>query len=158
MTTETEKKPQTRKKRRSLNPDGEMATRRRAWAEFSRYVRLRDALATTQTTTCCRCITCGSLHPIEGKGAIQAGHFLPLRRDAYLFDERGVFGQCAACNIRHNGMWPAYYRALVSKFGEGVIDEMFRKWDDHATNFGPAEYHAIELKYRAKTALLRVGR
>ena len=133
-----------------------MATRNRAWKSFSAYIRFRDALATTQTTKVCRCITCGRICPIEGKGAIQAGHFMPLRRDAYLFDERGVHGQCATCNIRHNGMWVTYYRKMIEMYGPGIIADQFAKWDDHATNYGPAEYQAIERKYQGRLAMLKL--
>jgi hypothetical protein len=132
-----------------------MKSREAAWAEFSRFIRLRDALITTGHMMEAECITCGRRYPIEGRGSIQAGHFLPGRHDAVLFDEQGVNAQCYRCNVTRSGMWPTYYEKMVSMYGPGILDEMLVKWHDHATNYSVEEYHAIELKYRAKTALLR---
>jgi hypothetical protein len=146
-----------KKRRRSVNPNCEMASRKRAWEAFSKFIRLRDAMATTQTTKFCRCITCGSIHPVEGKRSIQAGHLMPGRHDSVLFDERGVHGQCYRCNVERSGVWPAYYRKMIEMYGPGIIDEMFAKWDDHATNYSPAEYQAIQRKYEGRLAMLKLG-
>lgn len=62
-----------------------------AWREFSRFIRTRDAIATTGDTDTLICCTCGKLIPFK---QAQAGHFIAGRTNALLFDEDIVHGQC----------------------------------------------------------------
>ena len=134
-----------------------MVSRKLAWQAFSKFIRLRDAIRTTGTTTRCKCITCGREYPIEGKGSIQAGHFLCGRHDAVLFDEQGTNGQCLACNVLKSGRWVDYYMAMKRMYGQAVIDEMLTRYFDYSINYGPAEYQAIQRKYEGRLAMLRLG-
>ncbi len=86
-----------------------------AWKNFSRYIRMRDALATTGTLTHARCITCREIHPIIGE--MEAGHAIPGRTNGILFDESLVFAQCRACN-RSGGEPQAFKRILIERHGE----------------------------------------
>jgi hypothetical protein len=95
--------------------------KKEAWTEFSRYIRLRDCLETTGTTTHGRCVTCGKTFEFS---RLQAGHFIPGRTNAILFDERGVHAQCVGCNMFGRGMWPEYYQYMKEEYGEETIFEL----------------------------------
>lgn len=58
-----------------------------AWSEFSRFIRVRDCLETTGLAFVGVCITCGRRFHIR---YLQAGHCLPGRSNAKLFDEKLV--------------------------------------------------------------------
>lgn len=68
---------------------------RRAWGWFSKYIRLRDCIATTNTKVCFKCISCKKIVTFNGN---DAGHFITIACKATKFDERNVHAQCATCN------------------------------------------------------------
>ena len=86
-----------------------------AWKWFSLYIRLRDCLATTGSDTQCRCVTCWNIVPYE---QLDAGHALPGRHNAVLFDESIVYAQCRKCNQGGDGEKVAFRKFLVEKHGE----------------------------------------
>jgi len=85
-----------------------------ALKNFSRFIRLRDAINTTGTMTDARCVTCGSVLPIKD---MDAGHGIPGRSNGILFDEDLVFAQCRVCNRLHSGEQQMFKHILVSKHG-----------------------------------------
>ena len=91
------------------------------WKLFSRYIRLRDCIKTTGTTDYGCCVTCGREYKF---GRLQAGHFVPGRTRAILFDPRCVHAQCYRCNCKLDGAWPPYYRFMQRAYGQEVIDEL----------------------------------
>lgn len=94
------------------------ALKRRAWLHFSRYIRLRDALATTGTNRVARCCTCGKLVAIGGfRGCIQAGHYRPGRGRGTLFDETACHAQCVACNKWGYGKPEEYTAFMLRTYG-----------------------------------------
>lgn len=95
-----------------------------AWKAFSRYVRLRDAIKTTGTTTDLLCITCGKKYPAFGIGCAQAGHFIPGRGNSILIDEDFVHGQCYHCNVGLNGNWVKYEDAMIKMWGMSKVTEV----------------------------------
>ena len=97
------------------------------WPTFSRYIRVRDCLATTGTTTHGKCVTCGKTYAFH---KLQAGHFIPGRTDAILFDTEQVYAQCFRCNIKLQGMWHKYFLFMQAKFGIDRIMEMIARCDD----------------------------
>ena len=96
------------------------AQKKKLWVVFSRYIRMRDCLATTKTITHGKCCTCGRQYPI---GKLQAGHFIPGRQDSILFEPTCVHAQCYRCNIQRQGEWVKYFRFMEEKYGP---DEIFR--------------------------------
>ena len=90
-----------------------------AWTWFSKYIRLRDCIATTGSTGYCKCFTCGKVVPYE---QIDAGHALGHRQNAVLFDESIVFGQCRTCNSGHDGEKQAARRYLIERHGEEWVE------------------------------------
>lgn len=121
----------------------------KAWDEFSKFIRLRDALVTTGTKEYLICCTCGKRYPAFGLGCAQAGHFVPGRTNAILFDERGVHGQCYNCNHTLKGNWPEYMRFMMKKYGQNVVDELIHN-RKHLVRFKPYELEEIRDKYKEK--------
>ena len=98
----------------------------KCWNEFSRYVRIRDALKTTGTIDKCKCCSCGKILPAFGLRCVQAGHFIPGRKASILFEETGVHGQCYWCNSNMGlrGNWPGYYAFMLKEYGQEEIDRL----------------------------------
>ena len=89
-----------------------------AWKEFSKYIRLRDCLESTGSFEQGICFTCGKFYPFN---KLQAGHFVPGRGNAVLFDEVGCRAQCVQCNIFKHGEQLLYRQHLVNLYGEEVV-------------------------------------
>ncbi len=100
------------------------------WPTFSKFIRLRDCIATTRTTTHGLCYTCGKKKKFSAKGGLQAGHFIPGRMDAILFDEEQVHAQCYRCNVMLGGNWPAYYEHMMKDVGIEEIHLMLEQRND----------------------------
>ncbi len=113
-----------RKKRKSKNKEEWTITdwEKWLWPVFSKYIRLRDCLITTGTIWKGACVTCGKVYRM-GK-QLQAGHFVPGRTRAILYDERGVHAQCYRCNRHLQGAWPPYYKFMLKVYGQKVVDEL----------------------------------
>ena len=128
--------------------------KKKAWDEFSKYVRLRDALKTTGTKEDLLCCTCGKQYPAFGEGCAQAGHFVPSRRHAVLLRERGVNGQCYNCNITLKGNWVEYERFVLREYGAQVVEEEKAAKYSNVT-YSAAELEAFRDKYKAMYEDLR---
>lgn len=113
----------------------------RAWAEFSKFIRLRGADANGMNY----CVTCGvKKHWKE----LQAGHFIAGRLNANLFDERGCHPQCSLCNVVKAGNGPMYYKFMLKTYGQEVIDELLQQ-NDQTKKWLPGELESITRKYTA---------
>lgn len=122
-----------------------------AWQQFSLYIRLRDSLKTVGNTQQCACITCGNIYPTQGRSCIQAGHFIPGRKNAVLFHEDLVHGQCHICNMWRKGDWVTYERVMVAQYGREKVEE-FKLLADATVKYSVSELQAIEATYKAKVA------
>ena len=94
---------------------------------FSEYVRKRDSL--DGHFTCC---SCGQRKPYA---LADAGHFINRRWMALRWDERNVHAQCSSCNRFDEGNLIGYYRFMLSKYGQDIIDMLESlktpyKWSD----------------------------
>ena len=96
----------------------------KAWEAFSRYIRLRDSIRTTGTADRCICVTCGREFPSFGKGCMHAGHWLGGRRGLNLFEEHGVHGQCAGCNLFGAGKQWIYEQFMTERYGHEEMDRI----------------------------------
>ena len=94
--------------------------KKQCWALFSRYVRLRDCLLTTDSYEYAECVSCHRTLPIN---ELDAGHFIP-KKNANYFSERGVNAQCQSCNRFHSGRQLEYRREIIRRYGEGVDEEL----------------------------------
>jgi len=126
--------------------------KQKAWALFSKYIRLRDALATIGNRRQCKCITCDDVRNIYGVGCMQAGHFIPGRNNAVLFNEEQVHGQCLTkhSNLRlFNGLNKSISKIRVGDKLWGFDEETFKKRFcivEAINNFIPEELYEVELE------------
>lgn len=127
--------------------------KKQAWDSFSRYIRLRDCLHTTQTAQKGACFTCGRVHPYK---ELQSGHFVAGRGNSVLFDELGVRAQCRRCNIFKNGEPLIYRRKLVDLYGEEIVRAMEdKRW--RPKQYKVFELDTLNLYYRNKYEELLLG-
>ena len=98
--------------------------KRDCWKAFSRFVRSRAA----DYAGYAQCYTCGYLAPWK---ELQAGHAIPGRHGAVLFDLDVVRPQCVRCNVFMRGNYPVFTAKLIKENG---MDWWERKWaDSHKT-------------------------
>ncbi len=116
------------KKTRKKKPVTAASLKKILWRDyFSPYIRLRYADPHTELVAC---VTCGIVkHWKRG----DAGHFLPGRSSAILFDIRNVHFQCKPCNggFRHQKLTKLdvadkYKEFMVKTYGQDVVDELKR--------------------------------
>lgn len=98
--------------------------RKKAWEAFSKYIRLRDALATTGTPDNLICVTCEKAWRTTGRYCAQAGHFISGRNNSILLDEKFVNGQCPVCNKHLRGNFVRYEMEMLRRYGEEAVDEV----------------------------------
>ena len=103
-----------------------------AWGAFSAYIRQRDPL----------CVTCGA--PTK-----QSGHFIDGRRNAVLFSEEGVHGQCAMCNVYLHGNKVQYWLFMEKTYGRPTIDRLIAE-SKLTIQYKKSDYERIESQYRQK--------
>jgi hypothetical protein len=94
-----------RRKQKSLR-----ALKAKAWKLFSEYIRRKDA----DEGGTVACYTCGAL--MFWKEA-HAGHAIPGRHNAVLFDEEIVKPQCVTDNIFKGGMYHIFTTKLIEEKG-----------------------------------------
>jgi hypothetical protein len=123
--------------------------KKKAWEQFSKFVRLRDSLETMHNRTQCKCVTCGSIKDSFGRGQIHAGHFIPGRKNAVLFVEEIVHGQCWNCNYNLNGNWVEYERVMIARYGAEKVEE-WKALSRTVVKFTAQDLLDIAEKYRLK--------
>lgn len=148
------KKSVTKKKRTTVGK-----AKAKAWREFSRYIRLRDSLATTKTLDKCACITCGEVFPTfyldKKTNYTQAGHAIDGRGKNILFDEDLVNGQCRNCNCIFNGRLPEYAHIMIKKYGiDWWEDKLIFARKPAAKPWNVNDLIEIELLYKDKIKVL----
>lgn len=122
----------------------------RAWELFSIYIRLRDCLFTTGTTTRGKCISCGVEYPFN---VLQAGHFVDGRCNSILFSEEGVHAQCLRCNFFLNGNKDNYRKAILDLYGNGY-DEVLNQEKFAGKKFTVSELEDLITELQEKIKLL----
>lgn len=126
-----------------------LKAKKRAWTAFSKYIRLRDALKTTKTREWVICVTCRKRFPAFGPGCAQAGHFIPGRHNAVLFNEKMVNAQCRGCNVWGGGKLPEYEAYMQKTYGPKVVAELW-KLSRENIQYKVHDYLEIEEKYKNK--------
>ena len=139
----------TKKKTRKPTTKGIRYWKKKACVEFSKYIRLRDALKTTGTKDTVICYTCKKPYPAFGVGCVQAGHFVPGRGNSILFDERGVHAQCYNCNVNLKGNWPEYMRYMIEDYGQEVVDELLHL-KKQVRKYTPSDLEELRDLYKQK--------
>lgn len=87
------------------------------WKWFSIYIRLREA----DWRGYAKCVTCGA---VKYWKLGDAGHFVPGRSNAILFEDRGVHFQCKRCNGPLKGNPRKYEAFMKQRYGQAVINEL----------------------------------
>ena len=119
--------------------------KKKTWKAFSEYIRMRDCLRTTGLVDYGKCITCGKTVP---RTLLQAGHFIPGRHNANLFNEKGTSAQCYHCNVNLKGNQLIYRRKIIEMYGEGY-DEILEAADKQTIKYSVAQLEEMEKEYKA---------
>lgn len=115
--------------------------------EFSRYIRLRDAI----TGGYFRCISCGRILPI---GQADCGHYHSRRHMSTRFDEDNCHAECRYCNRFSADHLIGYRVSLLKKIGSqrlallDVKKNTSRKWSVF-------ELEQIAIHYRKQADILQ---
>lgn len=104
-----EAKRHTRKRKRSSQHEYK-SLKKKAWDALSRYVRLSSANLDGYAD----CYTCEK--PFHWK-QLQAGHAIPGRHGAVLFDLDIIRCQCYSCNVGRRGNYPIFTTKLIEENG-----------------------------------------
>lgn len=145
--TTKDKKPRKKKKEKTPRQIAKEA----AWNQFSIYIRTRDCIRFTGKPDEGKCITCGRPYPFK---KLQAGHFIPGRGNAVLFDERIVYSQCIGCNgnppYGKGGNYIEYFVFMEHEWGRDMIDE-FRALRHSNVKYSLSDLENIKELYKTKT-------
>ena len=92
----------------------------KAWKAFSEHIRSQniDHLGFTNCYTCSK--------RIHWKQEAQAGHAIPGRTNAVLFDPEIVRPQCPRCNVWNRGMYHIFTTKLIKENGLDWWEEKLR--------------------------------
>src|SRR3990167_7084856 len=123
--------------------------KRKAWIEFSKFIRTRD---TNKLGTLC--YTCEKYFDFK---ETEAGHFQDGRFKEFLFDERQVNAQCKKCNHKKpyglDGNKTLYTLHMVRDYGEEEVKKMIA----NRNNFGQWKVYELEKIYKKYKALNKLG-
>ncbi len=75
---------------------------------------------------------------------MQAGHLVSGRTNGVLFDERGIFPQCYACNVCRQGMGAEYTVFVIENYGQDVVDDLIKKRREAVTFTREQLYEMME--------------
>ena len=126
--------------------------KKKAWSEFSRYIRTRDCLQSTGSLEFGTCYTCGKRYEFK---QLQAGHFIPGRGNSVLFDDRGVHAQCLQCNCYDHGRWVEYEAHMLKDYGVKIVNEL--KANKHMIyKYQPSELLELIEVFKTKTRELEM--
>ena len=122
----------------------------RAWKAFSEYIRTRDTNAMFPDGREGCCVTCNKVYNFK---QLQAGHFIPGRNNAVLFNEDIVFAQCYGCNVGLHGNPRAYDKFMRGMYTDEQI-EAFDLLSNQTLKYSLEEYLELEKRFKKKTKQL----
>lgn len=128
--------------------------RKRAWDTFSIYIRTRDCLRLSGDPDIGSCVTCK--RPYNFK-QLQAGHWIPGRRNAVLFSEQGVHAQCDSCNRHLKGNPIKYWLFMEETYGRKIMDSLMDE-SKQTVLYKKSDLDDIAEKYKKKTEALLSGK
>lgn len=117
--------------------------KKKAWAEFSRYIRKSHA----DELGWVKCYTCGNTG-LWNK--FQAGHGIGGRNNAVLFMEEVVRVQCVGCNVFGRGQYRIFKRKLIEELGIDEYDRLVKE-SNKVVQFKEKDFIELEKKYTALT-------
>lgn len=131
-------RPTRKSKRKKQLSTGQW--KKKAWVQFSIFIRTRGADSEGLNL----CFTCDiRLHWKR----LEAGHLVPGRGNAVLFNEIGVNPQCRRCNGHFRGNTIVYYPKMVVLHGQQVVDELIAA-KDATHKWLPDELEEIYTRYK----------
>lgn len=137
---------QTKKSKSGKAPLTIRKLKKKAWAQFSKYIRHKYADKNGNV----KCYTCGKIIPAIGtkeiKGA-EAGHGLAGRGNAILFDEELVKPQCYICNVIKGGNYDVFHAKLIKENGFKWFQEKL-KLKNKTKQFTREELEELYNKYK----------
>lgn len=110
-----------------------------------RYARLRDCGGVNGFVKCISCPEVKQFKDLDG------GHFIPSTCSYWKFDERNINAQCQKCNRFLHGNVRHYYKGMVEKYGQEVVDEIeahefeTKKWNYEELSV-LYDYYSAEIK------------
>lgn len=127
------------------------------WPVFSRYIRLRDALALggvfdEDGEAVAECITCYTRKSVK---KLQAGHWIGRRHKMVKYDEHNVHAQCGQCNKWGAGEPQFYEDRIVELYGEAERDRL-RQGVYQTRKFTPFELEEMYNHYKLEVERLEV--
>ena len=126
----------------------------KTWKIFSRYIRIRDCIRFKDSLEEGICVTCKREYSLK---QLQAGHFIPGRNNAVLFNEDVVYAQCASCNLAPpyglGGNYIEYFVFMEHEWGRDKIDE-FRRLKHTTLKWKSWDVEYIGEQYAKKTQAL----
>ena len=90
------------------------------WKLVSKFVRLTAAVKENDNGHV-HCVTCGERKHYK---QLQAGHFIPGRYNAIIFETRGIHPQCYHCNVGLKGNPRKYDEWMRKNMGDKVVEEL----------------------------------
>ena len=121
--------------------------KKKAWDSFSRWVRVRDCIATSGLPFCGKCVTCEKSYHIS---YLDAGHCFAGRSNAGLFHKQLVNAQCRICNQTFHGKATKYRKIMEAKYGKAKV----AKWKvecDKVKHNRDMDFNGLRKKYRELT-------
>ena len=101
--------------------------KKKADAEFSKYIRYRDGYKDTDGVWRGGCITCGVVKPLTQQ---QNGHFVSRGANVLRYDEENCNLQCVACNMFKQGEQFEYSKQIELKYGDGTAEKLHNQRHD----------------------------
>jgi len=117
------------------------------WYEFSRFIRLRDAIRTTGNCNSAVCITCGKLELITN---MDCGHCFSRQYTNTLFHEKNNHAQCKGCNGFRSGEQYLYCIEIDKLYGDGTA-EMLNSMRHETRRFSRQELIEMKEYYKTET-------
>jgi len=124
--------------------------KKKAWTEFSKYIRTRDTKPQWPEGRIGACVTCKRSYEFK---KLQAGHFIPGRMNSVLFNESIVFAQCYHCNVGLKSNPREYDKFMRTKYTEKEI-QSFDKLPYIIKKYIYQDYIDIAQEYKKKTQAL----
>lgn len=124
--------------------------RKKAWDACSKYIRQLYSDHRGKAV----CYTCGTLDDWKSS---QAGHGIPGRTNAVLFDTEIIRVQCETCNIWKRGMHHIFTAKLIKENGLEWYENKLQQ-SKQIVKLGRSDYEQIAQDFTLKTQQLIVER
>lgn len=126
---------------RKVKKDSLSTLKKKVWALFSKFIRLKYA-----KNGMVECYTCGI---VKHWKQMQAGHGFGGRSNSILFESKIVRPQCYGCNIMMKGNYDIFHAKLETEYGFGILQE-FVKIKQQTRHFTAQELKDLAAEYKER--------